>query len=363
MKYFNKNAVLPGGNVLIEEIDRAAAELDEKIGSLEIEKLSISDYNKRYLSSYVKERKAVIQRYAFVLAWGLASEKKGRVLPKDAVILDYGGGTGMMCLLAKTMGIGKVIYNDIYDVSCRDAKEIGSRLGLEADAYIHGELDEVISYVESKNVSVDVVANNDVIEHVYDMGAFIKNIPRLSRSRLRVALATGANAMNPYMSLRLMRLQWQREHSERSAEWGRKETDATRSYLDIRMEIVREREPGLTEKEVQYMAVATRGKNESDIKKDVEAYVKHGVRPAEMLHPTNTCDPISSSWAEHLMSPWWVTARMREAGLNPQVVPGPYGWREGNLKRMIAGRLDHAIMKLGAKGVIFSPFVVYVGEK
>ena len=45
----------------------------------------------------------------------------------------YGGGHGMLALLAKASGIGTVIHNDIYKISCKDAQCIGNDLDLAAD--------------------------------------------------------------------------------------------------------------------------------------------------------------------------------------------------------------------------------------
>ncbi|MBA7485996.1 hypothetical protein ES707_21548 [subsurface metagenome] len=64
--------------------------------------------------------------------------------------LDYGSGSGMLYLLAKQLGIGTVVYNDIYDVSCHDAKIIAKSIGNEADYYVQGNIDDVIIFFRKK---------------------------------------------------------------------------------------------------------------------------------------------------------------------------------------------------------------------
>ncbi len=69
------------------------------------------------------------------LAWSLA---KSVTQIRKFVFLDYSGGLGMLSLLAKELGVGTVIYNDIYDVACRDSKLIAESVGNEANYYVQG---------------------------------------------------------------------------------------------------------------------------------------------------------------------------------------------------------------------------------
>lgn len=360
MKYFSPNAILPLAETgLLEAIDKAAQELENRLHELNLDALQISDYNKRYLGQYLANLDPVLRRYAFVLAWGLADDSEA---PIGSSLLDYGGGTGFLCLLAKSAGVEKVLYSDYYSVSCRDAQLLGRELGLEADVYIHGEMQEVLDYVQQRKLSVDVVANNDVIEHIYDMESFLAQTPRLSSRGLRLAFATGANAANPRLALKLMKLQWLREHRDRQPEFGNKQMDTLRGYRSLRKEIIQELQPHLPQADVAKLAALTRGRNRRDIEMAVREFLNSGLEPKPPLHPTNTCDPISSSWAEHLMNPWWILANLRKAGFDSRVVPGPYGWRRDPKMRVAARLLDLGIKNLGLPGIALSPYLVFVGH-
>lgn len=69
----------------------------------------------------------------------------------------------MLSLLAKECKIGTVIYNDIYDVSARDAEIIGKAIGDQADYYIPGDVNDVIDFLKEKSIKCNTIANYDVI--------------------------------------------------------------------------------------------------------------------------------------------------------------------------------------------------------
>ena len=54
-----------------------------------------------------------LQLYSYILELAL---NQPDVSINEFTFLDYGSGSGILCLLAKELGIGTVVYNDIYDV-------------------------------------------------------------------------------------------------------------------------------------------------------------------------------------------------------------------------------------------------------
>lgn len=141
MRFIYKNASLPKENLI--KINNAATRLYSKLNKINVESLDISDYNKRYFGDHQKRLRSTLQRYSYILAWSIAEMK----MPiKDCVFLDYGGGSGILSFLAKELMFKTIIYSDIYGVSCKDAKIIGSAIGNQADHYIVGDIEEVIEY-------------------------------------------------------------------------------------------------------------------------------------------------------------------------------------------------------------------------
>lgn len=86
--------------------------------------------------------------------------------PSMKSILDYGGGTGILSILALELGIHEVYYNDIYDISCIDAKKIANAMGYVKKAYIKGDVVEVYRFCKENNVFFDGIVSYDVLEHI-----------------------------------------------------------------------------------------------------------------------------------------------------------------------------------------------------
>jgi len=109
--------------MLAHRIETAACHLGDKLTSLDIKSVGISEYNQRYLSTKIFQLKGSLQTYAYLLWLSF----RDRLTPVDnAVFVDYGGGRGVMSFLAKEMGVKTVIYNDIYDVSCVDVRRLSN---------------------------------------------------------------------------------------------------------------------------------------------------------------------------------------------------------------------------------------------
>jgi len=170
VKFLYPNILLPQEKKILRAINTAASTLNDKFNSLKIDTLSLSDYTIRYLKEYLNSLKFSLRRYTHLLAWALAYTKIPLV---QFCLIDYGGGVGLLSLLAKERGIGWGIYADIYDISCKDARSIGRAINAEANDYIHGDINTLHRFLlNTNNVwSSYAVVSNDVIEHVYDIDA------------------------------------------------------------------------------------------------------------------------------------------------------------------------------------------------
>ena len=201
-------------------IEAAATFLGEVLATLDVNRLEVSDYTRRYLDNYRTQLIPTLQLKGHLLALALA---EGPDELGEAVLVDYGGGAGLLSLLARVAGVGTVVYTDIYDVACRDAQLLGRAVGCEADAYLEGDVDAVLSRLDQLGLEATAVASYDVIEHVYDVDAFLTALPRFSRGQLTLVTASSANAAHPLIRRRHVRFQRQVEVSERPREWGHKE--------------------------------------------------------------------------------------------------------------------------------------------
>jgi hypothetical protein len=354
MKFFPTGASLPKDEQMLKDIDAAATRLYAKLVDLNVNLLEISDYNKRYFGEYtIKCLRSALQKYSYLLAWSVAFS---RVKLDRLVFIDYGGGPGTLSLLAKEFGIGRVIYNDIYGVSCRDARVIGQKVKSEANDYILGDIDNLIDFLKRSGISCNAIVSSDVIEHIYDIESYLRKLSALSEISLSIVMATTANSLNPLIKRQRMRMHFDVEYKDREETWGFKKRDSLRSYLNIRRECVSQYAPSLSDEEVDSLAMATRGLVISDIEKCVEEYLRTGRISRKPNHPTNTCDPFTGNWAEHLMDVNHLKRVLCDEGFKVSVLSGYYGTPNSAVKRIIGRCLNPLISVFREKGLVLAPF-------
>ncbi|MDP2654479.1 MAG: class I SAM-dependent methyltransferase [Candidatus Omnitrophota bacterium] len=347
------------------EVKIAAARIAPKILGLDIQNLPISDYNKSYFSKTRQELSVHLHIHAFLLSLALAQHPHE---PQDISILDYGGGWGMLSLLAKELGIGRVVYNDIYEISCADAKVIADAIGKPADQYVAGDIRALIDFFQTHRMPCNAVISNNVIEHIYDIDDFLKKIPLVSNDGLTVVLATDANVYNPLKKWILMKKQRTIENQDRVGGYGWKERDSLKSYLKARREMIAQhladKGVALGDQEISRLAQVTRGKRGDDIKKCVDAYLRTSEFPGAPDHPTNTCDPYTGNWAEHLMDPFMLAGTLEADGFETKVVCGSHGPYKNFAIRQVDNMLNILMGVLPARiGLMAARYFVLYGHR
>lgn len=362
MEYMFKFCNLPDDKSTIKMVNEAASRLHHKLEEIDLETLDISDYNKRYFGSLVGNLQSNLQKYAYILVWSIT---KIDVPLNKLVFLDYGGGSGMLSLLAKECNIGTVIYNDIYDVSARDAESIGKAIGDQADYYIPGDIDEIIDFLKKKSINCNAIANYDVIEHVYNIEEFLKKMSLISNNNLRVFFSSGANPYNPFIRRKLVKNHHRCELLDREQVFGRKERDPLESYSKIRRRLIKNLNLDLSEDQVAYLVTATRGLIEYDIKKAVNEFSTSGtitLKQKYPQYPSNTCDPYTGNWAEHLMDVYQLRNVLQNENFQADIWCGYYGDSNTLLKCLAARSLNLLIKSSGRHGLVFSPFFTLCGN-
>ena len=267
-----------------------------------------------------------------------------------------------LCLL-KAAGIGTVIHNDIYEISCKDAKYIGEDLDLAADYYIPGDVDDVINFRNEQDININVIANYDVIEHIYDIEDFLNKLKLLSNYFQSVFFASGANELNPRIKKKLRQQHIYFENNDRDFKAGRKPTDETRALIEVRRKIISELNLDLNLKEIDQLAELTRGMMVDKIKQAVTNYINTGNLPKKPLHPTNTCDPYTGNWFEHLMDPFHLKNILNKNGYDSDVIPGYYGKSKKLSHNVLKSFLNMMISCNKKMGLRISPFYSIRGFK
>lgn len=364
MRFFFDDIVLSRKRKITTILNSAAARLYFKLQKIDLSALDISEYTRNYLANKLKSDvtlKSEIKKYLYVLKNSLklcdACE-----LP-DITFMDYGGGHGMLSLLAKESGIGRVIYTDIYSVSCNDAEKIGRALNCKADLYLCGDIDDIISELSEKSIKCNIVANYDVIEHIYDIHYFFKRICYFGDD-LVVFFASGANELNFKIRKAIMKQHKKSEYDNRMRTHGHKDRDSLESFYEIRKQIIKENFHNLNEEQIAMLAKSTRGMKKDDIIKNVKLFLEENIKISVINHPTNTCDPWTGNWCEHLMD---VNELEKELNAYFPVVklkPGCYGFAESNIRQWIKNALNVLIYFLPVKVSLYiAPFYCIYGTK
>ena len=92
------------------DIRQAAQALVSQLKAIDYERLPISKYNKRYIARLKPVLSYYMKIYADCILKGLESIGSS---PEEITLIDYGGGSGFLSILAKQAGIGRVIYIDL----------------------------------------------------------------------------------------------------------------------------------------------------------------------------------------------------------------------------------------------------------
>lgn len=278
-------------------IDEASKVIMSRLSDICIEELPISDYNKKYLLTKNHRSMYLYSRilYSLMIQEGNAE-----------TFLEYGGGTGLLSILAKECGIKEVYYNDIYKISCIDSEKIAEAMGYKIAGRICGDLPDVMTFSKNTKVHFDMIASYDVLEHIYDVKLFYKNLAQVLSPSGRACMETGSNSYNQAVVMELTDAHIRNEFSDRIEVYGHKERDSLKSYFKMRIEHIKQYVESnslkLNDSEEIALAFLTRGKIFDDVTEAVNCYIKEKKLPElDTFFEYNTCDPATGNWSEHII--------------------------------------------------------------
>ncbi len=303
--------------------------LQHDLGRLKPSDLGISEYSQMYLNTKLQSLPRALARAVYII--NSVQGGNGRCL------IEYGGGIGLLSMLAKRMG-ATVVYNDIYGVSCRDARTVARAVSTEADHYVEGGIDELVEFCMQHGIAADAVVSQDVLEHVYDIDDFLSKLHLISHGTMMHT--SGANVFFPPSVRELAKTHVKAETEDRERKWGHKERDCLRAFSKVRATIIGDYVPSLGADEVRELATRTRGLAGRDILKSVKRCLATREYPETIEHPTNTCDPYTGNWAERLMNPYYLQETLSFSGFSAKVLPTPWPSGNGVISRLAAGTLN-----------------------
>jgi len=357
MRYKYNYARYPNNNELLSNINSAAHRLHSKITEINVDQLAIGrEMHKYFRDKVIYGLNTNLTKYAYHLAWSIGSNDSDL---KNHVLVDHGGGTGIFGMLAKELGIGTVIYNDINEKWTEDARTIAKTIGNESDYYVAGDIDTLVSFVREKSIDCNAIVSYNVIEHIYDIELFLSKLHRISSGDLLVFMSTGANEYNPIIKRQIIADQIRAEYG-----LDRKGNVVKNNpYRSIRKSIIRDIHPKLSDKEITNLSISTRGMNVDDIEKAVSKYNTEGVYPENPKHSTNTCNPVTGYWAEHFMNPFELKKFLKSYHYDTQILVGYYGRPNKILNRIVGYIINIFLYFLKNKGLMISPYWTIYARK
>ncbi len=345
---------------IIRLINIQTSDLFQRLKKLDCSRLDISEYSAVYLKKHIDSLEYLFQMYTHIVY----HLKKQTQKPFDQIlVIDHGGGIGLLSLFCKSLGM-QVIYNDVYKQVLDDAQLIAQFVDFKAEKYIHGDMDAIIDYCKKTACKADAIISSEVIEHIYDINAFIRKLPQIPSDQLSFVFSTSANTCNPIRKRKLVKLQKKAELHGNEYFTGHKDKDSLQSFVTIRKEIIKTQFPNLSQKEIDSLATATRGLKKEDIITSVEACIKTGKQPVTLAHKTNTCDPLTGNWVEHLLNPYTLAEQLEKLQCNTQVVNGYYGYNasENFLKKGVKKWVNQLIFLLKKRGIFLTHYWMLTGK-
>ncbi len=328
-------------------INEKANELYQSLKTLDITNEDLDETSSLYLTRHHLGRRLVfsIESSADIIYRSVQlTEKK----IENIIFLDYGAGLGTLFLLAGKLGFKGVFYNDYFSRITNHAKIICNKLNIKIDGFISGDIDDVIGYGKSNDITFDILASRNVIEHIYNLEEFYTKLYQSDITGTCYATTT-ANYHNPAMRLRHYWLHY---------------TMGKKYHIPQRIEYIKELVPDVNAADLINLTKVTRGKAFRDFTDTLNCYLKKEEIPHDKLLSTNTCDCRTGVWAEHLIKRKDYETIIHKAGFTLTYTAGfwdtHYKYTALNL---FAGFLNKIIKATNRKTFQLAPFINIVAIK
>lgn len=322
------------------EFEDACFRLHTRIAPIDFDQLPISEYNKAYMKRLRPALYYYLDIYSQCFKEGFS---KCGMKPEEITLVDYGGGIGFLSMLAKEIGVGKVIYIDLNEKSVEAAGILKQEAGTGPDVILHGDSRRLAEWCREEKVCPDLLLSTDVIEHIYDLPGFFSDIFSIN-DNMRLVFTTASTPYNPYIKRRLRKFM-------RQCESGK----AVRpNYYTKRVHYIRKEFPALRRKEVKKWAIRTRGL----IYEDIHKAISRNERPL-LLDAYNTCDPETGNFAERILTVREYKELAKPYAYKLSVYKGFYNTlRQKQWKAVVSVLVNLVIKYSGKAGFILAPYIL-----
>lgn len=318
-----------------------------KLQVLDLSDTEIDDYGKQYFNNHHGGHRLFFSVQSSARIIYDSVKLHGKKI-EDTSFIDYGAGLGTLFLLAGLVGFRKTYFNDYFPQWAGYAKTICAKLDIRIDAFISGDIDAVIDYAKNHQLSMDIIASRNVVEHIYNLRGFYHKLGQSGITSLCFSTTT-ANYHNPAMRLKHYFYHRKVENS---------------LFKKQRETYIQELVPEIKESDLSKLVTLTRGRAFEDFTETVNKYMQHKkITPVEFLR-TNTCDCRTGVWAENLLTRKEYVDIIESAGFNATYTAGFWDTRyKFQVINLVTGLLNRIIRLAGKKGYWFAPFVYITAAK
>ncbi len=331
----------------------ALASFIEQLRQLDLNRLQLSAYNTIYLKKHLNE-----VHYSVCLALQIIELGTHKLkVPKDELrIVEIGGGTGILTLLALHLGYKNTIYSDVYEDSCLDFKKLALAMDLHPLDIVRGSIEEVAA---KHSEPVHLIVSRDVVEHIYKPDLFFKNCVLFYKHAVHVH-NTSANKYNIFKRKYFKKLHHKDEWEGNPDQF--KPGDSVEPFFELRKKFIQSHFPDLSGTELIYLSSLTRGETYADIQSEVENYLNNQ-KPVFENIGSNTCDPATGNWSEHLMSLKQYESFVKSRRYRTRWHFSPYDvWSHTGLNKLIRQILNRMIQLLGHQAKWIAPAIIMVAR-
>lgn len=334
----------PYNDALATRINQEANTLYDKLQTLDVDRLGMPEHCLLYFKgSHFNRLFFSIETSARLLYQAIRETHQD---PSELHVMDYGAGVGTLYTLAKMIGCKRVIYNDYLESWRQSAQLIAEAIGIQVDSYITGDIETTLKTLAASGDSCDLIVSRNLIEHIYDLNAYYKIVQQYFPQAILFS-STTANDKNPGT-------RWQHKKIH---------TNIEKIYRGFRIEIIQKALPTLEEATVQELATATQGLALDDLTNALQLFETNGQLPNPTVHRTNTCDPTTGLWAEHLISFEEYRAAIEPTGYRLSFRPGFWDTHyRSKIKNFVTTSLNAIITASPALGIRLAPFIYIIAK-
>ena len=324
-----------------KSINTACQNLFTQIQALNIEALPFEPFFRQYfIKCHLTRPYFSLKTSAKLLYEGITATGKHY---KDVIVMDYGAGLGTLYIIAKMIGVKKIIYNDLLPEFAMPAIEVDKVLGHIMDEYIIGDTEDTCKQLAAKNIICDVIVSRNVVEHIYDLKDYFSIIHRY-QPRAILYNSTTANWNNPAAHIQHIFL-----HKKYRP-----------TVVAQKINIIKTKIPTITTEDANQLAMCLVQYGGIEFENAIEEFASTKKFPTPKNDYTNVCDE-NGTWSEHLIN----FSDYKKMATQYDVTFKPGFWDEDYksfAKRMLGKTLNIVTNILGNAGVVSTSFIYVIAK-